>query len=64
MSIRLDRAVNSVVVRCTDCPSWRALSNDPIEGARIGARHASSVHDTTRANDALTAAIRRRRSVD
>lgn len=61
--IKLDRSAASVVVRCSECPSWREVANDPIEAGRAGARHDRSVHGSNRAGDALTAAIRRRRDI-
>lgn len=61
--IKLDRSASSVVVRCRECPSFRELANDSIEAARLGAKHKRDVHREPRAGDALTAAIRRRRSI-
>jgi hypothetical protein len=57
---RLDRSPSSVVVRCSECPGYRDLANDPIEAGRLAARHDRREHGSQRAGDALTAAIRRR----
>lgn len=58
--MHLDRAPNSVVITCTDCPGFRELRGDVIEAGAAAAAHDKREHDSDRARKAAAAVIRRR----
>jgi hypothetical protein len=63
MTIRLDRARYSVVVTCSDCPTYREVRGDPITAGRAGAEHDRREHDSAAGRRAVLAAIRRRQGL-
>ena len=40
-----DRSAHSIVLTCSECSGWAALSIDPIESYRIAEDHDIRVHD-------------------
>lgn len=60
MTARLDRAPNSVVVTCSECPGFREVRGDALHAGRVAAGHDKREHGSDRSRKALEASIRRR----
>ena len=45
MTIRRDASDASIVLTCSECSGWAALSIDPLESYRIAEDHDIRVHD-------------------
>lgn len=60
MTVKLDRTAHSVVVTCTDCPSWRELRGDVLTAGAVASEHDRREHASYQASKAQTARKRRR----